>query len=635
MSQTQVCQRMGLDLTVLAVALPVLVADLKATTTELQWIMDSYILVLAALLLPAGSLGDRVGPKRVLVAGLGLFLAGSLLCAYAWSAASLIGFRAFMGLGGAIVMPLTWSVLPAIFSEQERPKAIAVWSVASGVSVALGPIVGGWLLGHYFWGSIFLFNVPFIAAALVAVVWLVPESRDPQPRQADPAGALLAAGGLTALVYAIIEQPARGWDPVTLTTLTAGIALLAAFAAWEARSPHPVLNVRLFANPRFTWATAGFGLVGLVLTGTMFLFTQYLQDVEGYRPFDSGLQFIPLVLGMLAGAQAASRLLPRTGAKVAMAAGFALLAAGLALFSTASVHTDYGFVALCLTLMGAGLGTAMTPGLDSIMGAMPAGESGAGSAVASTFRQVGAAIGAALLGDIYLNSYVAKLHLPPRLPAPVVHLARQSVGAANAVAAKLPAPWPGRSAARPMPRSCQAWTGPCCSQPGGRGGSGPGGRLPARPQTRRPGAEARDARGRPRPPRARTGMKTRRIGRTLITPAPATTRLSQGTLVAHAGVSAVPKSGELQQRRRRTAPDERPAAPRTRPVATTPVCVLGPPVWPGAPERSVSGARPARMSARPRRCRPGGDGRSWLPGRPSFPATGRSSRAAGPARTRR
>ena len=227
----------GLDLTVLSVALPVLVADLKATTTELQWIMDSYILVLAALLLPAGSLGDRIGRKRVLVAGLGLFLAGSLLCAYAWSAGSLIGFRAFMGLGGAIVMPLTLSVLPAIFSEQERPKAIAVWSVASGISVALGPIVGGWLLGHYFWGSIFLFNVPFIAAAIVAVVWLVPESRDPQPRQADPAGALLATGGLTALVYAIIEQPTRGWDWVTLTTLTAGIALLAAFAAWEARSP--------------------------------------------------------------------------------------------------------------------------------------------------------------------------------------------------------------------------------------------------------------------------------------------------------------------------------------------------------------------------------------------------------------
>src|SRR6266568_4146808 len=350
----------GLDLTVLSVALPVLVADLKATTTELQWIMDSYILVLAALLLPAGSLGDRIGRKRVLVAGLGLFLAGSLLCAYAWSAGSLIGFRAFMGLGGAIVMPLTLSVLPAIFSEQERPKAIAAWSVASGVSVALGPIVGGWLLGHYFWGSIFLFNV------------------------------------------------------------------------------------RLFANPRFTWAVVGFGLVGLVLTGAMFLFTQYLQDVEGYRPFGSGLRMIPLVVGMLVGAQAVSRLLPRIGTKVAMAAGFTLLAGGLALFGTATVDTGYGFVAACLTLMGAGLGMAMTPGLDAIMGAMPEGEFGAGSAVASTFRQVGAAIGVALLGDIYLNRYVASLHLPAALPAPVAHIARQSVGAANAVASKLPAPLAGQ-----------------------------------------------------------------------------------------------------------------------------------------------------------------------------------------------
>ncbi len=434
----------GLDLTVLTVALPVLVTDLKATTTELQWIMDSYILVLAALMLPAGSLGDRIGRKRVLVTGLGLFLAGSLLCAYAWSAGSLIGFRAFMGLGGAIVMPLTLSVLPAIFGEQERPKAIAVWSVASGVSVALGPIVGGWLLDHYFWGSIFLFNVPFIAAALMAVMWLVPESRDPQPRRADPAGALLAAGGLTSLVYAIIEQPTRGWDWVTLTTLAAGIALLAAFTGWEARSRHPMLNVRLFANPRFAWAVVGFGLVGLVLTGAMFLFTQYLQDVKGHRPFDAGLRMIPIVVGMLVGAQVVSRLLPRIGTKVAMTTGFTLLAASLALFSTASVHTGYGFVALCLTLMGAGLGTAMTPGLDAIMSAMPSGEFGAGSAVAATFRQVGAAIGVALLGDIYLNRYVASLHLPPHLPAPVVHIARQSVGAANAVAAKLPAPLGGQ-----------------------------------------------------------------------------------------------------------------------------------------------------------------------------------------------
>jgi EmrB/QacA subfamily drug resistance transporter len=434
----------GLDLTVLSVALPVLVTDLKATTTELQWIMDSYILVLAALLLPAGSLADRIGRKRVLAAGLGLFLAGSLLCAYAGSAGALIGFRAFMGLGGAIVMPLTLSVLPAIFSEQERPRAIAVWSVASGVSVALGPIVGGWLLGHYFWGSIFLFNVPFIVAAIVAVVWLVPESRDPRPRRSDPGGVLLAAGGLTSLVYAIIEQPTRGWDWVTVTTLTVGLALLAAFAAWEARSRHPVLNVRLFANPRFTWATVGFGLVGLVLTGAMFLFTQYLQDVEGYRPFDSGLRMIPLVVGMLVGAQAVSRLLPRIGTKAAMAAGFTLLAGGLALFGTATVDTGYGLVALCLTLMGAGLGTAMTPGLDAIMGAMPEGEFGAGSAVASTFRQVGAAIGVALLGDIYLNRYVATLHLPAALPASVAHIARQSVGAANAVAAKLPAPLAGQ-----------------------------------------------------------------------------------------------------------------------------------------------------------------------------------------------
>jgi EmrB/QacA subfamily drug resistance transporter len=430
----------GLDLTVLSVALPVLVARLQATTTDLQWITDSYILVLAALLLPAGSLGDRIGRKKVLAAGLALFLAGSLLCAYAWSPGSLIGFRAFMGLGGAIVMPLTLSVLPAIFTEQERPKAIAVWSVASGLSIALGPIVGGWLLDRYFWGSIFLLNVPFIAAALVAVAWLVPESRDPRARRSDPAGALLAAAGLTSLVYGIIEQPARGWDPVTLAALAAGAVLLAVFAGWERRSSHPMLNVRLFANPRFTWASAGFGLVGLVITGAMFLFTQYLQDVEGYRPLAAGLRVLPLVAGLLVGAQAASRVIPHAGAKRPMTAGLAILAAGLALFSTASVTTGYAFVAVCLTVMGAGLGAAMTPGLDAIMGAMPAGEFGAGSAVANAFRQVGGAVGVALLGGIYLNRYLAGLRLPRGLPALVAGAAHQSVGAANAAAARLPAP---------------------------------------------------------------------------------------------------------------------------------------------------------------------------------------------------
>ncbi len=434
----------GLDLTVLSVALPVLVRDLHATTTDLQWIMDSYTLVLAALLLPLGSLGDRLGRKRVLMVGLALFLAGSILCAYAGSSASLIAFRAFMGLGGAIVMPLTLSVMPTIFGEEERPRAIAIWSIASGVSVALGPIVGGWLLDRYFWGSIFLFNVPFIVAAMITVARLVPESRNPHPRRLDPVGALLAAAGLTSLVYAIIQQPTRGWDWATVTGLTAGFLLMVGFVAWEALSSHPMLDIRLFANRRFTWATVGFGLVGLVLTGAMFLFTQYLQDVDGYRPFDAGLRVIPLVVGLLLGAQVSSRLLPRLGSKVTMATGFAVLGAGMAMFGTASVSTGYAFIAVSLAVQGFGLGAAMTPGLDAIMGAMPDAEFGAGSAVANTFRQVGSAIGVALLGDLFLSRYVQDLHLPAGLPPAAVETARQSVGAAHAVAARLPAPLSGQ-----------------------------------------------------------------------------------------------------------------------------------------------------------------------------------------------
>ncbi len=430
----------GLDLTVLSVALPTLVRDLNASSTDLQWIMDSYILVLAALLLPAGSLGDRLGRKRVLVVGLVLFLVGSVLCANAGSAQMLIGFRAFMGLGGAIVLPLTLSVLPTIFNEIQRPRAIAVWSVVTGVSIALGPIVGGWLLDHYAWGSIFIFNVPFIVAALLAVIFLVPESRNPQPRRLDPVGVVLAAAGLTTLVYAVIEQPTRGWDSITLSTLIGGGTLLGIFALWEARSNHPVLDVHLFANPRFTWAAVGFGLVGLVLTGAMLLFTQYLQDVLGYGPFDAGVRVLTLVGGLLVGAPLVSRLLPRIGTKVAMFSGFVVLATSLFLFSRTTVQTGFGFVGLCLALMGVGLGMAMTPGLDAIMGALPEGEFGAGSAVANTFRQVGGAVGVALLGNLYLNRYVTDLHLPVGLPAPVVIAIQQSVGAANDVAARLPLP---------------------------------------------------------------------------------------------------------------------------------------------------------------------------------------------------
>lgn len=430
----------GLDITVLSVALPTLVRELKATTTELQWVMDAYTLVLAGLLLPMGALGDRIGRKRLLLAGLAIFLAGSVLCAYSWSAGSVIGFRAFMGLGGAIIMPMTLGVLPVIFDEDERPRAIGVWSVVSAVSIPLGPIVGGWLLDHYFWGSVFLFNVPFIAAALVAVALLVPESRDPQARRMDPAGAVLAAAGLALLVYGIIEQPIRGWDGVTAGTMAAGAILLAFFAAWELRTHHPMLDVRLFANARFAWAVIAFGFVGLVLTGGLFVFTQYLQDVLGHRPFDAGLRMVPIALGVLVGGLGGSFLVRRIGNKLGMALGFAILAGGLGMLSTLSLQTGYTFVSIGLVVMGAGMGLAMTPGLDAIMGALPEGEFGAGSAVGNTFRQVGASIGVAVFGSIYLNRYVAELELPQGLPAPLVTAVKQSVGAADLVAARLPAP---------------------------------------------------------------------------------------------------------------------------------------------------------------------------------------------------
>lgn len=430
----------GLDLTVLSVALPTLVRELDASTQQLQWIMDAYTLVMAAALLPAGTFGDLYGRKRVLTVGLAIFLVGSMLCAYAWSANSLVAFRALMGFGAAMVTPLTLSVIPTIFPEAERPRAIATWSIVLGLSIALGPIVGGWLLDHYWWGSIFLVNVPFIVGALAAVIVMVPESRDVRSRGFDPGGGLLAMAGLTLLVYSIIQQPVRGWDWATLSALAGGAVLLIVYAIWEMRVKSPMLDIRLFSNPRFTWAVVAFGCVGLVQMGSIFLFTQYLQDVLGYRPFDVGLRVIPLVVGLIFGSQLSSFMLSRLGTKLEMAIGYGVLALSLGFLATTSSSTTYTTIAVGFFFIGFGLGSAMTPGIDAVLGALPSGEFGAGSAVSNTFRMVGGSIGIALLGNVYINRYLADLTLPPVLPSSAVAAIRQSVGAANVVAGHLPRP---------------------------------------------------------------------------------------------------------------------------------------------------------------------------------------------------
>ncbi|MGH9265709.1 MAG: MFS transporter, partial [Acidimicrobiales bacterium] len=288
----------GVDNTILNVALPTLVRDLDATTSQLQWIVDSYTLVFAGLLLTAGSLGDRFGRRRALAGGLVIFGLGSVASAVAGSADQLILTRAVMGVGGALIMPATLSIISNVFTvPAERARAIAVWAGFSAMGIAIGPLSGGWLLEHFWWGSVFMVNIPIVALALLGGRLFVPESRDPAPRGLDPLGAVLSIVGLVALVWAIIEAPVHGWsDPTTLAAFALAAVVLGAFVAWERHTDHPMLDVRFFANPRFTAASTGVTMVFFALFGSAFVQTQYLQFVLGYSALEAGLRVAPIAL---------------------------------------------------------------------------------------------------------------------------------------------------------------------------------------------------------------------------------------------------------------------------------------------------------------------------------------------------
>src|SRR5262252_6306129 len=336
----------GLDNTILNVALPTLVEDLHATASQQQWIVDSYTLVFASLLLTAGSLGDKFGRRRALAVGLAIFGAGSAIAAFSGSAGALIGARAFMGIGGAFIMPATLSILTNVFTNPaERAKAIGIWAGVSGLGVAIGPVAGGWLLEHFWWGSVFLINVPVVIFGLIAGRFLVPNSRDPESPRLDLAGTVMSAVGLFAVLYAIIEGPAKGWTDTTVVAgFILGFAVLAAFVAWELRSTHPILDVRFFANPRFSGASLAITLVFFSLFGSIFFLTQYLQFVLGYDTLTAGLAISPVALALMVAAPTAPLLTRRFGYKVVVVFGLTLVAAGLALLSTARVDSGYGLV---------------------------------------------------------------------------------------------------------------------------------------------------------------------------------------------------------------------------------------------------------------------------------------------------
>ena len=432
----------SVDNTIVNVALPTLARVLSAGTSELQWIVDAYILVFGGLLITAGNLGDRIGRRRMLLIGCAIVAAGSLATLLVSSAAQLIVIRAVMGVGGACIMPTTLSVVTNIFPDDERPRAIAVWAGVAGLGLVIGPVTGGWLLEHAHWSSVFLINVPVAVFVGAAALLVVPETRDPHPGPLDPVGAALSIGGLAALLYGIIEAPTRGWDnPATLAWTAAGCLGLVAFIAWEMRSRAPMLDVRLFLRPRFGVASLAMTLDMFASLGTLFFATQYLQFVLGYSPLEAGLALLPVAAGVLIGAALSSRLLARTGAKLPVAGGLLVMAVALWLISGARVDSPYAFLGTLAGVVGIGGGLAMTPATDSIMGAVPKARAGVGSAMNDTTRQVGGALGVAVLGSVLSSGYQAAIGGPLQgLPPAIADPARGSIGAAAVVATQVGGP---------------------------------------------------------------------------------------------------------------------------------------------------------------------------------------------------
>jgi MFS transporter, DHA2 family, multidrug resistance protein len=432
----------GLDLTVLNLALPTLATSLHASTSQLQWVVDAYSLVLAAMLLPAGLLGDRYGRKRLLLTALTLFAAASLACTYATSAEALIAARALLGLGAAFVIPLSLSVLPTMFSPEERSRAVTVTVGATMLAFPIGPILGGWLLTHYWWGSVFLINVPVIALALVAVTLLLPESRSAERPRLDVAGVLVSSGGLALLTYGAIEAGQRGWSNTgALAAMVAGALVLVAFVGLERRigrrpASQPLVDLSLFGSASFTWGTILATVVSFAMFGLLFTVPQYFQAVLGADAMGAGLRLLPMIGGLVVGALAADRLARVAGAKRTVALGFAVMATGLGLGATTGVATDQSFSLAWIAVLGVGLGLAMPTAMDAALGALSKERSGAGSALIMAVRQVGATIGVAVLGSVLNAAYHSRLELTG-LPAQVAGAVRDSAAAGLAAAGQL------------------------------------------------------------------------------------------------------------------------------------------------------------------------------------------------------
>jgi EmrB/QacA subfamily drug resistance transporter len=369
----------ALDLTILNIALPSISAALHASTADLQWIVDAYSLAFAGVMLPAGLAGDRFGRRRLLLAGLAVFLGASVWCALSASAGELIAARAVMGLGAGIVLPLSLAVVSAAFSDAERPKAVGITIAAVAAGLPLGPVLGGVLLQHFSWHSVFWINVPAVCLTLAAGARLIPESRNPAAPPLDAPAVLLSAGAVTCLVWGAINGPERGWTaPATWGLLAGSAVLLAAFVSRERRAAHPLINRELLLDRRFTWGTVATVAVSVALFGILFVVPQYLQSVAGDHPITAGLRLLPMMGGLLAAGGAASLAAREAGTRVTVTAGLALLTAGLAVLSQVHLATGYGVVATGLALCGLGTGASIAAAMDQVMAAAGGDEAGAG-----------------------------------------------------------------------------------------------------------------------------------------------------------------------------------------------------------------------------------------------------------------
>ena len=432
------------DNTIVNVALPTLSTDLNAGTTELQWIVDAYTLVFAALLLAFGHLGDRFGRKGALQLGMALFALTSVLAALSATSGQLVSARALMGIGAALVFPATLAILVNVFTDRkERAAAIGIWSGVTGLAVALGPVSGGYLLEHFWWGSIFLVNVPIAVVAILGAAWFVPTSRDPDTRAMDWWGLITSAAAVALLVWAIIEGPRVGWTS-TEVLLAGGfaLALLSVFILWERRCRHPLLDVSIFSNLRFSAASGAVAAAFFGLFGFIFLITQFMQLVQGYSPLEAGLRTVPFALATALTAPIAIAVMHRVGSTLVVGGGLLLMSAGFLLASRIEADSDYfGIVLASMVVMAVGLGLTTGPATESIMGALPAAKAGVGSAVNDTTRELGGTLGVALVGSVFASVYAPKLReavAPLGLPQRVQDAAAESMGSALVVVQQLP-----------------------------------------------------------------------------------------------------------------------------------------------------------------------------------------------------